>query len=100
MNIDMNKLIKNIKNLDTDIAVRLSEFMVQMQAGLSLSTGSEELIKATQNVMSALSMLAKVDMGKVVKNIKKLDPALADNVVKFVNTLIKQFEKIDKAKVE
>lgn len=100
MNIDMNKLVKNIKNLDDDIAIRLTEFMTQMQLGLSSNTGTEELLKATQNVMSALSMLSKVDMGKVVKNIKKLDPDLADNIVKFINTLIKQFEKIDKNKVQ
>lgn len=99
MSIDMGKLVKNIENLDDDIAMRLTEFMNQIQAGLSTSAGTEELLKATQNVMTSLSMLAKVDMKKVVRNIKRLDPDLAENIVKFVNTLIKQFEKIDKNKV-
>ena len=100
MSIDMGKLVKNIENLDDDIAMRLTEFMNQIQAGLSTSAGTEELLKATQNVMTSLSMLAKVDMKKVVRNIKRLDPDLAENIVKFVNTLIKQFEKIDKNKVQ
>lgn len=95
--MDTEALLKNAKNLDPDIARNISRFMSELSF---TSDNSAELIKTTENIMAALQVLSKINMRKVVKNIKKLDPDLAENISDFVNALIKQFEKFDKTKIE
>ena len=98
--VNMDKLMENIRRLDPDIARQLAKFMQDLYSGLVVKKDSEGLIIATQNAMQALELLSKVDMKKVVKNIKRLDPDLAKNITDFVEAIVKRFEKIDKTKIE
>ena len=97
--IDTDKLSKNIKELDPDIARSLTTFLNEMYNGIVVKKDGALLITASKNVMEALELLSKVNMKKVVRNIKRLDPDLAKNITDFVESIIKRFDKIDKAKV-
>ena len=97
--IDTSSLSRNIKELEPDIARSLTTFLNEMYNGIVLKKDGALLISASKNVMEALELLSKVNMRKVVKNIKRLDPDLAKNITDFVEAIIKRFDKIDKVKV-
>lgn len=91
--IDFGKINNNLKNIDPNIADNVSKFISILSSNIKPNANSEQYGKTILNVIQTLGVLSSIDTKKLNDNLKKLDPAIAQNLIQFINTIIDGLNK-------
>ena len=80
--LDLGKINENLKKIDPGLADNISKFLSALSTGFNAeTTNSKESGKTVLNVVQTLGTLASLDIAKLNKTLKRLDPKLAQSLV-------------------